>query len=132
MFKRCLIAVLLLVSGCCAWGQRDGNLNIDYEAQTWTSWTGNTVISLWGTVYVVKPGEKADLDVRIEKDYNYSDIDVYITCRKDPYKKQWRFVNSRKEADFSIRFVEKDEHFSVRFISFKEWDEWWNFSVLDE
>ena len=120
----------MLAGVCCAQGQREGNLNIDYDAQTWTSWSGNRIISLWGTVYVVKPGEQADLDVRIVKDYNYSDIDVYITDKIKPEKKQWRFVSSREDADFSIRFVTKDEHFTVRFISFKEWNEWWHSSGL--
>lgn len=132
MFKRCLIFVLLLAGVGCAWGQEDWekwawvsseNLNINYEEQSWSSWDGSRTIYLWGEVYVVRPGEKADLDVRIVNGTNENaDIDVML-LDNDKYfmPGQWLFVGDRRKADFSIRFVDRDEHFTVRFISRAEW-----------
>lgn len=140
MVKRCLIVVLIVLSVCCARGQDDWRKwavvsneksNIDYEALTWTSWTGSKMFSLWGNVYVARPCEKADFDVKIVKSRTeWADLDINITYDDWQNKGQWRFVGDRSKADFSIRFVKGDEHFSVRFISYKEWFDWWNFTGL--
>ena len=133
MFKRCLIFVLIVLSGVgCALGQDDWKWatvsserpNINYDDLTWTSCDGSKTHILYGKIYVVKPGEKADLNVRIKN----GDANLSVTIIKEgrPYPRQWLFVNSREEANLSIRFVNKDENFSVRFMSMDEWNEWWN------
>ena len=66
------------------------------------------------------------MTVRIEKRKDWGDIGVAITNDKDVHPGQWRFVDTKDEADLSIRFVEKDEDFSVEFISMTEWLSWWN------
>ncbi|MBP5536034.1 MAG: hypothetical protein J6X62_04500 [Bacteroidales bacterium] len=126
MLKHCIIVVLMLASTCCAWGQNEGNPNINHDELTWTSWSGSKKIYLWGRVYVVKPGEKADLDVRIVKDpKELPDLHIMITNESYYYPKQWHFVSSKEEANFSVRFVDKDEQLSVKFVSKDEWKEWW-------
>ena len=133
MFKRCLIFVVLLAGVGCAWGQDDWKWatvsserpNINYDDLTWTSWSGSRTYTLYGKIYVVKPGEKADLNVRIIKNGG-ANLSVTIIKEGRPYPRQWLFVNSREEANLSIRFVNKDENFSVRFMSMKEWEEWWS------
>ena len=129
MFKRCLIFVLIVLSGvCCAWGQwveYEECLNINSDKQTWES--EHKVVSLWGDVYVARPGEPVDFEVKISGKDDWADLKIVVVNKPGHvYPKQWRFVNDRKKADFSIRFVKSDAHFAVRFISMKEWEEWWN------
>ena len=131
MFKRCLIFVLLLAGVGCAWGQEDWEKwawvssekpCLDYETHCWT-WTGGRSVYLWGAVYVVRPGEKADFRVRIVKSRDeWADLNTAVTNSVPTWREQWRFVSSRKDANFSIRFVDSGESFSVRFISMSEWE----------
>ena len=63
--------------------------SIDYDKQVWSSWAGSKVVSLWGKVYVARPGEKVDFEVRIVKERTeWSDLDIAITNRRMPYKGQ--------------------------------------------
>lgn len=135
MFKRCLIFVVLLAGVGCALGQDDCkkwawsntvNLNINYDDLTWTSWTDSKSYCLYGDVYVVKPGEKADFNVRIVKSGEAADLDIAIVNGGRVYPNQWHFVNSNDENNLRIRFVAKDEDFTIRVISMREWKEWWS------
>lgn len=121
----------MLVSTFCAWGQDDWKKwatisnekpALDYDTHCWT-WISGKAVYLWGAVYVAKPGEKADFKVRVIKQKTeWADLHIAITNNIPTRQEQWRFVSNKEDANFSIRFVDSNEHFSVRFIPMSEWE----------
>lgn len=101
--------------------------NIDWEKRTYTfrNCIPNETIPLWGYVYVeTDPKKRVDFEVRMVRDKtSWADFHICKVKGSPCEQDLWHFVNDRKKANFTIRFVEKDELFSVRFISMKEWKE---------
>lgn len=102
---------------------KDKNFDREARTYTFTNVTPHVTLPLWGYVYVeTDPNKTVDFEVRVVRD-NTSWADFHICkvsgapCEPD----WWHFVSDPNKAHFSIRFVEKDEHFTVRFVSMERW-----------
>ena len=87
------------------------SLSIDEEMCCYgrDSYTSN-IIPLSGTVYRAKPGEKADLLIKIAGEDEVSEMDVGIV-KEDPNEcGLWQWVSRREDADFSVKFVNSDRY----------------------
>ncbi|MBQ0016127.1 MAG: hypothetical protein KBT04_04015 [Bacteroidales bacterium] len=99
------------------------SLSIDEEMCCYgrDSYTSN-IIPLSGKVYRAKPGEKADLLIKIAGEDEVSEMDVGIV-KEDPNEcGLWQWVSRREDADFSVKFVNSDRyHVLVRIYEDGEW-----------
>jgi hypothetical protein len=78
----------------------------------------STTYSLWGTIRIVTdPKEHADFNVKILPQAEAADIRVKIVNNPSGCG-EWKLVFSKDTAfiNFTIRFVKKDEHFTIKFV----------------
>jgi hypothetical protein len=87
---------------------KDCNITMEYGMMTRT-------LSLWGNVKVVTKPMDADFNVKIEKSCGAADLYVVKVTSKATECGEWRFVNSEKEADFTVCFVNDGADFSICF-----------------
>ncbi|MDR0603586.1 MAG: hypothetical protein LBG80_04695 [Bacteroidales bacterium] len=72
---------------------------------------------LYGDVKVItNPKVRADFDVRVV-DIRYADMYVMVVNTNPKKCGEWRWVTSEKDADFTIRFVDKQEDFTISFVT---------------
>jgi hypothetical protein len=89
---------------------KDCNITMEYGFMTKT-------VSLWGNVKVVTNPRDADFRVKIEKSCGAAAVYVVKVTDEPSQCGEWRFVDSKKDALFTICFVKESEHFSICFTS---------------
>ena len=74
--------------------------------------------SAYGNVYVeTDPKEPVQLEVKVVSNPAIADFSVYKTSDTPKQCGEWRFVNDRSKADFSIRYVKEWEDCTIVFTS---------------
>lgn len=71
--------------------------------------------SLYGDVKIITDPKKwADFDVKI----NTGQAALYVKAVKSEPRRcgEWRFVDSEKDADFTVSFVKESEDFTICFV----------------
>ncbi|MDR2564367.1 MAG: hypothetical protein LBC98_10590 [Prevotellaceae bacterium] len=72
-------------------------------------------ISLYGDVKIITdPKKLATFDVKIKKEIAALDVKVVKTIPRRCG--EWRFVDSEKDADFTVSFVDESEDFTICFV----------------
>lgn len=80
----------------------------------------------YGDVYVeTDPKEPVELEVKIASRHSGADFTIYRTTDTPKQCGEWRFVNNKSKADFSIRFVNEWEDCTIIFTSNRD-DAGWN------
>ena len=73
---------------------------------------------IYGNVYVItNPKEHADIEVRVVDSPQKATYNIYKTTDTPRKCGEWRFVNNRNQAKFTIRYVKEHEDCRIFFTS---------------
>ena len=113
--KKLLLLFLFIVSLCASNAQ---NVVIDECKVTCDYGFMRETFSAYGNVYVeTDPKEPVQLEVKVVSNPAIADFSVYKTSDTPKQCGEWRFVNDRSKADFSIRYVKEWEDCTIVFTS---------------
>ena len=121
--KKFISSLFILFVISCAFAQNvvidECKVTKDYGFQQYT-------FSVYGDVYVeTDPKEPVELEVKIASRHSGADFTIYRTTDTPKQCGEWRFVNNKSKADFSIRFVNEWEDCTIIFTSNRD-DAGWN------
>jgi hypothetical protein len=76
------------------------------------------IIYLSGKVKVITdPKEYADFNVKVITSSEFADVYVKKVKTRPSECGEWQFVESKKDAEFTVRFVDKGEDFDIKFVT---------------